>query len=353
MLGRLARGIGFILVVALFAPHAPAPARAPEPLFAADEMIRLTLRGPLAAIRRGAERSTDSHPATLALQGANPESHAIRLSARGLSRRRRDVCAFPPLRLEFAGRPAAGSLFRGQRRLKLVTHCQPGDDFQQHVLLEYAAYRLLNALSPRSLRVRLARTDYVEGHATTPFVTRLGFLIEDVDHAARRNGLVELDTGNVAVARLSPSDAARFAVFQYMIGNLDWAMNGGPAGEPCCHNGKLLAADRAATANLIPIPYDFDYSGLVEAPYAVVPEQVPVASVRTRRYRGFCLHNAEAQAAAAQFRAARPQLEAVMAGIPELERRRRERALSYLRGFFDDIATPQAVASNLLRTCLR
>ena len=26
-----------------------------------------------------------------------------------------------------------------------------------------------------------------------------------------------------------------------MIGNLDWSMRAGPAGEGCCHNSRLIA----------------------------------------------------------------------------------------------------------------
>lgn len=347
--GRWISVIGALLAALL---TAPAAAAAPTPLFAADEPIRLTLRGPLRAIARAAERSTAEHDATLSLAAPAAETHPIRLSARGISRRRRDVCTFPPLRIEFPTPPAAGSLFRGQRRLKLVTHCRQPESFQQHLLLEYAAYRLLNRLTPLSFRVRLAEIDYFEADGEAPFARRLGFLIEDVDDAARRNGLVEIDTPGVRLDQLDPAGAARFAVFQYMIGNLDWAMHAGPPGEDCCHNGRLLGPAPEAASGLIPLPYDFDHSGFVDAPYATPPPQVPVLSVRTRRYRGFCIHNEAARAAAAEMVAARAQLIAVLDAIPGLAPRQRSRAAAYLQGFFEDAATSRALASNLLRTCL-
>jgi len=341
-----------ILLVA-FGLAAPAAAADPHPLFAADDTIHLVIRGPIGAIRRGAERNTDAHDATLTLAGAVGETHAIRLSARGLSRRRHENCTFPPLRIDFVGEPAATSLFHGQRRLKLVTHCQQAESFQQHLLLEYTAYRLLNALTPHSLRVRLAQVDYVEEGAAAPFLSRLGFLIEDVDDAARRNGLVEIETGNIGMRQLDAREGARVALFHYMIGNLDWSSTAGPQGDTCCHNSKLMGAAPGATTGLIPIPYDFDYSGLVDAPYAVPPLEVRVESVRTRRYLGFCIHNAEAQAVAAEFRAARAALLAVPASVPGLAARNRERAVAYLSRFFEDIADDGAVSSNLLARCLR
>lgn len=334
-------------------PAKPADAQGqPTTLFADDATITLSIRGPLGDIARGAVRSADPHPATLVIEGAQPETHAIALSARGITRRRREICAFPPLRIEFTRPPAAGSLLEGQRRLKLVTHCRQADSFQQYLLLEYAAYRMLNALTPLSLRVRLATIGYYEGDATRPFVTRLGFLIEDVDDAAERNGLAEIEGGRFSPERLDPAGAARFAIFQYMIGNLDWAMHAGPAGEDCCHNSRPIAAAADPAARLIPIPCDFDHAGMVDAPYATPPAQLDISDVRTRRYRGFCTHNDEARAAAGEMLAGRERIEAVLGAIPALSERNRSRALAYLAGFFEDIATPASVESKLLRSCI-
>lgn len=344
-----------MVLLAACAALAAAPAtaqRAPHPLFADQQIIRLTIRGPLRDLIRRAEQSEDAADATLTLDGARPETHAIRLSPRGISRRRRDVCPFPPLRIEFRERPAATSFFTGQRRLKLVTHCRPQDAFSNYTLLEYAGYRMLNAITPVSLRVRLARIDYVDEGSRAPIASRLGFLIEDTDDAARRNGLSEIELRErIPVARLDPRAAARTAVFNYMVGNLDWAMNAGPAGDTCCHNTKLFGAS-ATASGLVPVPYDFDYSGLVNAPYAVPPAQLSVNSVRQRRYRGFCAHNQQAQAIAAEILGQRAAILATLNEQPELAAGPRQSAAQWMERFFADIATPADVERNLLRNCL-
>jgi len=340
----------FVAVLAL--TGANAAVAAPTPLFAASEPIRLTISGPMRTIARNAERSTDPHEATLTLHGDAQEVHPIRLSARGVSRRRRDICTFPPLRIEFRERPGAASLFRGQRRIKLVTHCQSPESFQQLTLLEYSAYRLFNILTPLSFRVRLAEIEYFDPGASSAATSRLGFLIEDVDDAAERNGLAEATVGDrIGVAQLSAREAGRYAVFQYMIGNLDWALNAGPAGEGCCHNTRLAGAGENATAGLIPLPYDFDHSGLVDAPYATPPEGVSVRSVRVRRYRGFCVHNQAARAAVAETLAARQALLGAFDEIPRLEERTRRRASAYLRDYFD-AADSEAEVARWLGDCL-
>ena len=211
-------------------------------------------------------------------------------------------------------------MFAGQKRLKLVTHCQQSPGFQQHLLLEYAAYRLYNLVTPQSFRARLATIDYVEGDGRS-HASRLGFFIEDKDDVARRNAMRSPPLGDaVAVDRLEPRAAARFALFEYMIGNLDWSMRRGPAGEGCCHNSRLLEGPAA----LLPVPYDFDFSGLVDAPYAVPPDDIPVASVRTRVYRGYCRHHHEAMAAVADFRSKRDALLGRAGPHPGLDERSRQ-----------------------------
>ena len=107
-----------------------------------------------------------------------------------------------------------------------------------------------------------------------------------------------------------------------------------------------------AAGKLIPLPYDFDFSGLVDAPYATPPEMVPVKSVRQRRYRGYCAHNAQALAAAADFRAKQSQIVGVLSTIPGLDERRRAGAAGYLDTFFRDIASDETLTRRVLRSCI-
>ena len=309
----------------------PAIAAAPPtPLFASDEPIRITIKGPMSALT--SDRSDNPRNGILSLAGS-PESYPIALSARGITRRQGDVCQFPPLRVDFAGKPSG--LFAGQNRLKLVTHCRKSEDFQQKVLLEYAAYRLYNLLTPLSFRARLATIDYVDDSGK-PFVTRTGFFLEDIDDVAKRNGMTKPRTPDrVPLAQIERRGGARFGLFNYMIGNLDWSMRAGPAGEGCCHNGRLLAA--SASSTLTPVPYDFDFSGLVDAPYATPPEGFRLGSVRQRLYRGYCVHNAEATAVASEMVARRAEMAATLASIPGLTEKTRAKAVAYLDGFFSDL----------------
>ncbi len=343
---------GLILALAatsgawLVPPALAAPAKT---LFASEDVLHLTITAPFGRLK-SARTDSDAVDGTLVVDGASPETLPIKLVARGITRRRSDVCQFPPLRMEFPQKPAETSLFAGQKKLKLVTHCQNAADFNHYQLLEYAAYKLYNVLTPQSFRARLATIDYLDG-AGKP-TTRMGFFLEDASDVAKRNDLQQAKAGpRVLVATLNPPAAARFATFEYMIGNLDWATNGGPAGTNCCHNARLIAQP-AATSDYIPIPYDFDFSGLVDAPYAEPPEGVNVPNVRTRRYRGFCRHNAEAQTTAADMLSKKATLLGVLDTVPQLDDKSKKKAQAYLAGFFDKIGSAQDVSANLLATCL-
>lgn len=312
-------------------------ANAPAPLFASDQPIRVTIKAPMAAVT--SDRSGNEHSGTLSLAGS-AESYPIGLSARGITRRQGDICQFPPLRVDFAGNPAG--LFAGQNRLKLVTHCRKSEDFQQKVLLEYAAYRLYNLLTPLSFRARLATIDYVDDSGR-PYVTRIGFFLEDIDDVAARNGMTRARTPDrVPLAQIEKRGGARFAMFNYMIGNLDWSMRAGPAGEGCCHNGRLLAS--AGSSIYTPVPYDFDFSGLVDAPYATPPEGFRLGSVRQRVYRGYCSHGVDGQAVAAEMVARRGEMTAMLAQIPGLAEKTRARAATYLDGFFSDLGSGKVLS---------
>lgn len=341
------RILGAAAAILLFIAS-PASAGEVTPLFAADAVIELTLTGPINDLVRAAPKSTDPYPATLAL-GA--ESHAIELSARGNARRNPVNCAFPPLRVKFTTAPGSGSLFRKQRTLKLVTHCRKTASFQQYYLLEYSAYRMLNALTPASYRTRLANVRYVDSKSGKLVAARAGFFVEDTGDMADRVDMEEVKTPRAELSQHDRAAAARSILYLHMIGNHDWSMIAGTAGEDCCHNGKLLGATKTATAGLVYVPFDFDYSGFVDAPYAIPPDAIKIPNVRKRYYRGACGLNAEVAAQAAQFRARKEALYAAATSTPGMADKTKSKAQRYLDGFFAEIADEEAVEKILLKKC--
>lgn len=325
---------------------APALAQQPKPLFATSDPIHIVIQAPFSTLIHN--RSDQVVQGTLT--DPNGQALPVALSVRGITRRGTDVCDFPPLRVQFTTAPPPTSLFKGQKKLKLVTHCKSSPSFQQKVLLEYSVYKMYNLLTPHSFRVRLANIDYL-GPDGRPVVSRIGYFLEDLSDVAKRNGMKQTHAPNVIPATdLSAPDAARYALLEHMVANHDWSMRAGPAGHECCHNAELIGP--LGPGSTIPIPYDFDFSGFVDAPYATPPDELHLASVRQRVYRGYCLHNNDVLAAARQMREARPQLIAAITSTPGMQPDTASKAISFLDGFFADIASDEVVNTKLLRRCV-
>jgi len=339
-----------ILTGLVFALVGTAPAAAQGRLFSQDSELHLTIEGPITTLARNAARVTDPVPATLTVtDGAQPQAFQIQLSPRGFTRRTGGYCHFPPLRLDFDHAAVHGTLFSGQNKLKLVTRCTS----DTLIALEYTVYRLYNELTPLSFRVRPATVTYRNQPAPAREQTQFNFLIEDVDDVASRNHLTAIDVGarEAQPSQLDGDQAALAALFQFMVGNLDWELVRGPEGEDCCHNGKLLAASATARDRLMPIPYDFDFSGFVNAPYAIPPPNVHVANVRTRYYRGYCSLNAHMPATLERFRTHRAALYAIVDGETRIPDARRQAAHRYLDSFFQIIDNPAAFNTQVIEHC--
>ena len=351
MSGRHRTSLWFAAALALAALAAAPAHSAPKPLFASDAVLQLRIEAPFNNLIRAAPHSTAAFDAKLIVAGATPETLAIKLSARGISRRTTEACDFPPLKIEFTEKPGATSLFKGQKSLKLATHCRADFNYQDYGLLEFLAYRLHNVLTPLSFRVRLAEIDYVEAGSNSVRIHRHGFLVEDIDELAERNDLHDIKTDKIDRGMLNGDATARSDLFQYLIGNQDWSDVMGTAGTHCCHNIKLLGKSAESRTELAPIAYDFDSSGLVNPPYALPPTTVPIRTVRTRYYRGYCQFNAQVTAAAQEAVARRNELMSTVDATPALTSRGKSSARQYLESFFDDITDPARLQKQIIDRC--
>ena len=333
------------------------PASAQSRLFTDDAPLEIVITGPFRELVRTAPRAAPQpYPASLSVRegSAAAQSFPIQVQARGVSRRTLGFCQFPPLFLDFDKAVTRETVFRGQGKLKLVTFCRDRDDYEQRILIEALAYRLYNALTPQSFGVRLARVTY-RNNAEDLGVTRYGYLIEDIEDVARRVDRRELKlaTRQITPAQLDAPATARVALFEYMISNVDFDYVASAPGRDCCHNIRLMAAKDTATAlsGAVPVPYDFDHSGLVDAPYALPQAALKLRSVTQRLYRGYCATNAEIAPLIAAFQARRADLMALIAGEPRLTEASRTKTAKFVDSFYEVIADPARVESQILKRC--
>ncbi len=318
-------------------------APASELLFAGDEVLEIELRGPLA---RTIDDSTARHANAFSLIVVGTEI-PVSLRVRGNSRAQ--VCSFPPLRLDIEPGAANGTLFAGQERLKLVTHCRVSSGHEQNVIEEYAAYRMFALLSEVSYRTRLLRIRYVDTDdpGRSPQV-RYGFLIEPARQLAARTGGEKLKVPHVVKARLDLDQAALVFVFHYMISSVDWSLVVASGDRNCCHNVDLIAIDGAHHL----VPFDFDLSGLVAPRYARRGAGHGVREVRKRRYRGYCIDRSYIAAALQAHLDQEAAFQALLQALPAVDAKATGRQQEFLERFYRSVGDPEALAAKFDRQCI-
>lgn len=96
-------------------------ARQPMPLFQSDEVIYLDLATDFKTVFSVTDDST-WFPAKLTLMdnAGQRTTMEIKIRTRGKTRRESDVCAFPPLRLNFPKKETTNTPFEGQNAIKYL-----------------------------------------------------------------------------------------------------------------------------------------------------------------------------------------------------------------------------------------
>jgi hypothetical protein len=312
------------------------------PLFASDQLVTFTLVADFEAIRRDRAEDPEDRPARLVL--ADGDTLDVELRPRGLARRDPATCSFPPLRLDVKARQAVGTVLQGQDKLKMVVPCRPErGSYEQYVLVEYLVYKAYRLVTDRSFQVRLARVGFVDTGEGRDAFTSYAFLIEDDEALAARLGgtLVDMPEGSgVRAEVLNRPQATLMAIFQYLIGNTDWS-------DRALHNVKLVQGLGA----VIPVPYDFDVSGIVNPPYAIPDPLLGLDDVRDRLYRGWCFDRVDTAPLLQVFLDRRADMEALFRESPFLDDDARRSALGYLSTSFESLESPERAQRRLFRDC--
>ena len=338
-----------LLVALLIAGSLHAAER--KPLFRDHAPLKAVLTAPIS--QAYAQRHSDVRlyfPGQWAYIADNGETQRLQVSIRLRGNFRRDYCELPPLRLNFKKKEVKGTLFSGQDKLKLVAPCQHGIESQQNLLLEYLAYRMYEILTDQSFGARLVRLSYVDSDERLKSWTDMAFVIEEERDIGKRLGL---DRARVAENRFDELDQPTTALaelFQFMISNHDYSVLKGPPGEYCCHN-SVMYVDEGRADKRIPIPYDFDMSGLVQADYSSPPAHLPIRLVRTRFYRGLCQPDDVMQAAVAHFLEKKGEIFALFDSTPGLTRTSRNRNVNYIKKFYAILEDPALFQEHVLDRC--
>ncbi len=322
--------------------HADADGRE---LFRTVDPLTFTLESDFGSVNKDRDPNSTKHfPAVLKIAGTDGQQKSvpITISGRGHLRRMAVTCNFIPLRLELPKDQVKGTAFEGPASaLKLVTHCQGSQSHEQYILREYLAYKLADILMPHHFRARLAKVTYIDSKAGKPLTTRYGIVLEDDDDVARR-----MDGRTVSIERtqfkdLEPSTLANMMVFEYLLGNTDFSIF-------ALHNVVIVQLQSKV---LYPVPYDFDLSGLVNAPYALPAPRLGIKTVLERAYRGPCLTPEQLESTLAGFKAKKTEVLAAAEGIADLNSDSKREVKQFLNDFYSTIERPSGVKSAFVTGC--
>ncbi len=261
------------------------------------------------------------------------------LSVRQRGKFRRMRCEFPPLKMKLDSAALEKAGYNTYGTFKIVNQCMDADPTAKELLLrEYLVYQLYQELSDLSLRTLLARIHYRNERSGEDRI-RLAILMEDDGQLAARHGLTLVDPLSVPVSSMRPDDEIRVALFQYMIGNVDWGYQPG-------RNIEILRIGDGAEH--IPVPYDFDFSAIVDAPYAVPKTHIGQRNLSERVYFGRKTDAATLQAAFPWWMEKEKSLRKKIRETKQLSMTSRLEMEEYLDSFFDLLSRPAEAADVIL-----
>jgi len=328
----------FLLILLLFSNFSKGQA-----VFADSSLLDVKLEFGIQQVFADISENPSYHKGYLSYEDENGATISIpvEIKTRGIFRRKAMNCSQPPLLIKFNTKEKSNTIFDGIDKLKLVIPCKKSSRYEELVLKEYLAYKIYQIISPYSYRVRLLRLKIVDRYYGNQAVS-YAFVIEPVEVLARRLGGVVRDAKNTHPNACNSNYYNRMAIFQYMIGHTDWSIK-------ALHNITLIEPEPFAPA--IPVPFDFDFSGFVDAPYALPAEHLPIKSVKERHFNGYCKPEQQYIDVFNYFLNLRDTINHTITTFNYLPQRQRNELIRYTSEFFDIIASDSKRKSRIISKC--
>ena len=281
-------------------------------------------------------------PSTVCCKIPAKDSLAMSAKVRTRGHMRLEICDYPPLKLKIDKDELAKCHLSSFNEMDIVNHCEENESSNQLLLKEYLAYKLWELVSPNYFKTKLIRLHYqnldgIEVHETAP-----AFLLENTEEMVKRLDGREVKTSIISKSAIDRQPFLRTCLFEFMIGNTDWYI-------PTRHNLEFIGIPGYQL--LVTVPYDFDYSGLVHAPYAIPHETLKLPDVAIRYYQGWCHTEAEVRGQLQVFLDQKQKILEMPYHIPGLNEKSIHQAADYLQDFFDIIENPKKLENQIIKHC--
>ncbi len=256
-------------------------------------------------------------------------NHKIKLRPRGKFRRR--ICDFPMIKIDFPKKQLKEHGYTKHDDYKLVTHCMNNPvAAYENIAREFLAYKLYNILTPNSYRVQFLYFTYIDTKEKIAPIQQIGFIIEDTAELEDRVfGEVRKETAGLLQDSFDIEQHDFVALFQNMIGNTDWTA------YPIPRNVKAIKYVEEDKYKLV--PFDFDFSGLVDAPYAVPRVSLNQRNIRQRIFQGISKDPKILQPTIAHFLSKKKKIYRAIKQYKLLSKNSKKDVLNFIKPFFEDL----------------
>ncbi len=244
---------------------------------------------------------------------------------------RRRICDFPPIKLNFSKKALKENGLANFDKFKLITHCLDDKTMStEFVARELLAYRIYNEISPYSYRAKFVKVTYRDHKNKGKKIQRYGVLVEPTSELEARINATEVDEDmmNPDPNLINTTVENQVSMFQYMIGNEDWSIQ-------MMRNVKAFQSN--ADGKYILVPYDFDFSGLVNASYAIPNNNYGLSSVEQRYYLGMATTPNILRYTKKLFESKKDHILKIIKDLPKLSSGGEYYISQYIEAFYTDI----------------
>ena len=314
-------------------------------LFEHDSLIKIKLYLNKKLLLRDVGDDRKYHNALVSYAEPDGEKDlSIKIQTRGNFRRNPKNCNFAPLKFKIPKDVGKSkNIFSGQSSLKLVVPCfQNNEKYQEFVIQEYLIYKVYQLFTDISYKVRLVEIEMNDSLKTDKTIRFTGFFIEETQQlATRKNGLIK-EFKKYHPEQVNREQMTMVNVFQYLIGNTDWSVEVG-------HNIKLIFLDNKGVP--FAIPYDFDWSGIIDAPYAIPAPVLGINDVSQRLFRGYQRSIHEYDPVIQLFNEKKEAIYSLFMNCSMLSEKTKASTAKYIDEFYETINNPKQVQREFIDNC--
>ncbi len=322
-----------------------------DKLFESDQLLKVRIETNLQKLYQF-KYDPEYQKATFTIEVADTMFVVKKIKVKVRGKTRVTICDDPPLKINFKKTDFEWEWFDKLKSLKIVTPCDDPKLYSKYLMKEYFAYLSFNIFSDVSYQVRYIELTISDKQQQIKEEVKYAFLVENDRKLAKRTGTKEVELDDTTAGAMAydlyvnPTDQTLFnlnvmSLFQYMIGNTDYTAS-------LFHNMKIFKNGDT----IFPVPYDFDYSGLVDANYAIPSKSAPIGNVKERYYLGPCSDQGSFEKAVNYVLSKKPELMQRLNEDSYISTKVKDEIREYIESFYSLISDPVHLESIRVTHCI-